>query len=74
MDANESDVYLSLTLINVIDRQGINSDHRDDLIGAAIMLLLKRQKINKLVTLQTKAQLLYEKYVENQRKRTSKNF
>ena len=44
MDANESDVYLSLTLINVIDRQGINSNHRDDLIGAAIMLLLKRQK------------------------------
>jgi hypothetical protein len=72
MDANESDVYLSLTLINVIDRQGINSNHRDDLIGAAIMLLLKRQKINKLVALQTKAQLLYEKYVENMKSSTGR--
>ena len=63
MDASESDVYLSLKMIEVINHPNVSDSHRDDLTGAAIMLLLKRQKINKLVALQAKAQHLYDRWV-----------
>ena len=61
MDASESDVYLSLKMIEVINHPNVSDSHRDDLTGAAIMLLLKRQKINKLVGLQARAQHLYDR-------------
>ena len=67
MDASESDVYLSLKMIEVINHPNVSDSHRDDLTGAAIMLLLKRQKINKLVGLQARAQHLYERWVAQNR-------
>ena len=67
MDASESDVYLSLKMIEVINHPNVSDSHRDDLTGAAIMLLLKRQKINKLVGLQARAQHLYDRWVAQNR-------
>ena len=63
MDASESDVYLSLEMIKVINHPNVNESHKDDLTGAAIMLLLKRQKILKLNALQVTAQHLYDHWV-----------
>ena len=63
MDSSQSDVYLSLKMIEVINHPNIAEERKDDLIGAAIFMLLKRQKINKLVGLQAKAQILYDRWV-----------
>ena len=65
MDSSQSDVYLSLKMIEVINHPNIAEERKDDLIGAAIFMLLKRQKINKLVGLQAKAQILYDRNLVN---------
>ena len=43
MDSSQSDVYLSLKMIEVINHPNIAEERKDDLIGAAIFMLLKRQ-------------------------------
>ena len=40
MDASQSDLYLSLKMIEVINHPNVNVSDKDDLTGAAIMLLL----------------------------------
>ena len=60
MDVLDSEKYLYDEMIKVINHADLPSGHKDDLYGAAIMMLLKREKIKKLSLLQGEAQNMYD--------------
>lgn len=62
MNVLESEKYFHNEIIKVINHDDLPEGHKDDLYGAAIMMLLKREKIKKLSILQAKAQTMYDNW------------